>query len=391
MVNFEGNNQWGPKNYPADDILSAELHQYAKERLSVDQRLARLKQKFNLDIGKCKLMNLNNTFKVPSPRKLPREDVATQAVLEKVAQDSAQRNGTGTIMTLLDNEGMDFVCQVLAQHVPEGLVLCFPGKRPGIKCSSLMPQGLASLGGVGLPIYGIKDQWSSFILHLVVVPNNRLATTIGHVHLDCVEKYEFIPITFVMDKGSETRYVFANQTGLREAYAQDIDTEKYPPAYHLWSVHNTPIEGLWHWFTNVSGINAKDELLRGGTSGIYHPGNDLHINLFNWLWPQVLQKHLDNFTEYWNNHRIRYQADKPNASGTTPQNAFTLPKSVAAGAEECRIDVDRAVVDALRNEIPVSREDAMRFMDDDFAARALAIYEAIGDNKLRNAKAENTS
>jgi hypothetical protein len=39
-------------------------------------------------------------------------------------------------------------------------------------------------------IYGIKDQWSSFILHLVVVPNNRLSTTIGHVHLDMVEKHK---------------------------------------------------------------------------------------------------------------------------------------------------------------------------------------------------------
>ena len=45
------------------------------------------------------------------------------------------------------------------------------------------------MGGVGLNIYRIKDQWSSFILHLVVIPNNRLATTIGHVYLDCVEKH----------------------------------------------------------------------------------------------------------------------------------------------------------------------------------------------------------
>ncbi len=46
-----------------------------------------------------------------------------------------------------------------------------------------------NMGGVGLNIYGIKDQWSSFILWLVVVPNNRLANTIGHVYLDCVENY----------------------------------------------------------------------------------------------------------------------------------------------------------------------------------------------------------
>jgi len=93
------------------------------------------------------------------------------------------------------------------------------------------------MGGVGLNLYGIKDQWSSFVLHLVVVPNNRLATTIGHVHLDCVEKHkckyfvsipfwggltsgvaEFftvIPVTFVTDKGSETGYIIMNQTDMR--------------------------------------------------------------------------------------------------------------------------------------------------------------------------------
>jgi len=42
---------------------------------------------------------------------------------------------------------------------------------------------------VALPIYGIKDQWASFIKHLVTIPDNRLSATVGHVHLDCVEKY----------------------------------------------------------------------------------------------------------------------------------------------------------------------------------------------------------
>ncbi len=45
------------------------------------------------------------------------------------------------------------------------------------------------MGGVGLNIYGVKDQWSSFVLHLVVLPNNQLASTIGHVYLDCTEKH----------------------------------------------------------------------------------------------------------------------------------------------------------------------------------------------------------
>lgn len=98
----------------------------------------------------------------------------------------------------------DFIRNVLATHVPEGLARRFPGTNQ-IRRSTLSSIGpnhqhhadgheklnaqALNMGGVGLNIYGIKDQWSSFILYLVVVPNNRLATTIGHVYLDCVEKY----------------------------------------------------------------------------------------------------------------------------------------------------------------------------------------------------------
>ena len=44
------------------------------------------------------------------------------------------------------------------------------------------------MGSIGLGIYGIKDQWTSFLVSLLVVPNNQLACTIGHVHLDTIEK-----------------------------------------------------------------------------------------------------------------------------------------------------------------------------------------------------------
>ena len=52
------------------------------------------------------LYKLNNKFGVPSVRKLPPADVATQAVLEKVANDLSQGRGVGTIGTLLSNNGI---------------------------------------------------------------------------------------------------------------------------------------------------------------------------------------------------------------------------------------------------------------------------------------------
>ena len=90
--------------------------------------------------------------------------------------------------------------------MPEGLAHQFPGAAhiPRTPLSAVGPnyqhhgnghkklnaQALGfGIGRVSLNIYRIKDQGSSFILFLVVVPNNRLATTIGHIYLDCVERH----------------------------------------------------------------------------------------------------------------------------------------------------------------------------------------------------------
>jgi hypothetical protein len=101
--------------------------------------------------------------------------------------------------------GRDFIRKILAIHAPDGLSQRFPGANR-VRRSVLLAIGpnyqhhadghdklnaqALAMGGVSLPIYGIKDQWSSLLLHLVVVPNNRLATTIGHVYLDSVGKHE---------------------------------------------------------------------------------------------------------------------------------------------------------------------------------------------------------
>lgn len=399
LNNPSGKNGSGEKLYPPDEELKASLLQYAKEQLPIKARLERLRVEHGLSIQKTKLKELNNKFNVPSVRKPVAADVATQAILAKVTEDPQQRNGVGTIGTLLSNEGMpiprDFIRHVLSEYAPEGLAARYPGAKR-IKRSALHAIGpfhqdhqdghdklnaqALQMGDVSLPIYGIKDQWTSFIKHLVTVPDNRLATTIGHVHLDCVEKFVAVSVTSVMDKGSELVWLFANQTALRTTYAPDIDPESYPPVLQIKSVHNTPIEGLWHWLLKTHSHDFKDIVKGGYRDGIYNPNHVTHVNLFKWLWPKILQRQLDAFVEYWNNHRIRSQPNKPNISGTTPRHAFTCPGSL--GGQDCRIPVEKATVDALRAEIPVSHVDAMRWVDDCFAEQAQNTYERIGSPLL---------
>ncbi|KAF9523530.1 hypothetical protein CPB83DRAFT_775298 [Crepidotus variabilis] len=403
--NPSGVNGYGQKNYPSDDVLSAALHQYAKEQLIVEDCLRRLSVEHGLGliIKKSKLAQLNKKFNVPNVRNhKPPPDVATQAILEKVAQDTSQSNGVGTLKTLLANNRIslprqvDLICSVLRDFAPEGLSRRFPGanciRRSALVAigpnhqhhadghEKLNAQGL-KMGGVGLNIYGIKDQWSSYLLHLVVVSNNRLETTIGQVYLDCVEKHKFIPITFVYPQGLlMTGVLYAFQNGLCEAYAADISQES-PLVLQMKSIHNTPIKGLWHWFLQTFGFNIKEEIQSGYADGIYKPNNPLHKELFNWLWPQILQIQLDCFVQFWNNYRIRVQKDKPNMSGSTPYNGFVAPQYPA---QDCKIMVDQPVIDALRGQIAVTRHEAMRWVDEDFAEEALTAFESIGSPDFRN-------
>ncbi|KAJ2922646.1 hypothetical protein H1R20_g14435, partial [Candolleomyces eurysporus] len=144
------------------------------------------------------------------------------------------------------------------------------------------------------------------------------------------------------------------------------------------SVHNTPIEGLWHWLSETCGLNMKDTIISGQTLGIYHSESPVHKHLFLWLWPKIVQNIINGFVQYWNNHIIRTQRAKENMSGSTPTHGFICP---ALPAKDVGIRVDQAVLDALRDEIPTSRAESTRWVSDNFAA---AVYEFIGSPALDN-------
>ena len=68
-------------------------------------------------------------------------------------------------------------------------------------------------------------------------------------------------------------------------------------------------------------------------------------------------------------------------SGSTLRHAFTVP---AKPAEDCQIIVDQVVIDALWEQILVSQEDSLCWVDDSFEVVARNVYEAIGTPSLDN-------
>ncbi|KAJ7933118.1 hypothetical protein B0H13DRAFT_1533779, partial [Mycena leptocephala] len=79
----------------------------------------------------------------------------------------------------------------------------------------------------------------------------------------------------------------------------DIDLARYPK-----STNNAHIESLWHWFQDQCGTNLFLQITKGRGEGLFNPKNPIHVLLFKWIWPPIVQGELDHFTGLWNSHVI---------------------------------------------------------------------------------------
>jgi len=124
----------------------------------------------------------------------------------------------------------------------------------------------------------------------------------------------------------------------------------------------------------------QEILLAGKSNGLFNPNSPVHVDLWHWIWPPVVQKRLDYFVDYWNSHRVRSQKKKLMPSGTTPMNIFTTPAKY--GGARLSQPVSLECIQELRNNLSETREEAFRWVEDDFAAAAEEVYEAVGSPSL---------
>ncbi|KAH9831935.1 uncharacterized protein C8Q71DRAFT_714725, partial [Rhodofomes roseus] len=360
---------------PDEEILKAALYRYSQERLPLPRRIKRLGHELQLDIGLTLLKNLNKHFGIPSSRKAPKGVAATQLVLNEMSEDSSGRRGIGAMQTHLAISGTPLPRRVIASFAL--------GPMYEVHCDGHDKLGALALqmGGVALPIYGYKDKCSSVCIQLVIIPNNRKADVVGHTYCDWVSELGCIPLQLTFDKGSETGELYAMQTAFREVYAPEIDTTTYPPCHAMKSVHNTPIESFWHAFRQHTGRNLYAAIVRGKEDGIFHVNNELHECLFYWIWPQIVQRELTDFRDYWNMHKLRVQRDKLMPSGTTPTDLWIAPEDY--GHVRISIPVPRDAVEAMRRErLPISRDEAFSWVDHEFATSAEQAYSSLGCPRL---------
>ena len=103
-------------------------------------------------------------------------------------------------------------------------------------------------------------------------------------------------------------------------------------------------------------------------------------NVFNWLWPPLLQERLNEYREYWNNHTVRRQKEKDLPSGTSPMHIWSCPTHMRPTARDCRVYVRRDLVRQLRDEVggEEARRQAYQFVTPEFQAEADRAYADLG-------------
>ncbi|KAF8576833.1 hypothetical protein K439DRAFT_1366106, partial [Ramaria rubella] len=373
---------------PPDDVLQAALLDYAKERLPLERWLVRLGKEFNYHIKKTKLKELHKEFDIPSTCKcqIPFDEIK-QLIIEKVSHDVTGTNGPETIRTKIALDGAIipryiYFCSQLpltGWSKPQCGCLTSVGPWHEISADGHKKISVAALnmGGVGLPCYAFCDKWSGAPLHLVVVPNDCLAVVIGHVYLDLVEDYQMIPFQLTVDKGSETSIIGSFHLALWQQFAPKLNVDEFIAFVTLPSTWNIVIEGFWHWLRQDCSVNLYKIITDGHQSGIYNIASKIHVALFNWLWPPIVQSLYDDFYEYWVMHRVQKQNQKMMPSGVSLKELYMNPEYY--GGQPMGIPITNLeVIPALRETLSCMREEAFCWVSDEFAAAAENAYIVIG-------------
>ncbi|KAJ7170403.1 hypothetical protein C8R43DRAFT_1152952 [Mycena crocata] len=396
MPNPTGKNGAGEKNYPPDDVLKESLLKYVGWGLKQKEKCQRLLKDHNLTIGTTKLNQIENRLGIPSVRRTPApREVAAQAVADELEKDVTQSNGPNFVKSRLKDQFImvkrDTVRELMYEFQPLGTDRRFPGNKRKVFRQPLSALGpfheissdgheklgkqALKMGDVGLPIYAWKDKWTANLLKINVIPNCRTNAAVGHLFVDFLEQLGGTSLKNTMDKGSEIGWLCAIQTALREQFAPNVDPEVYPPIACIKSIHNTIIEAFWRWLHHKCGMNLKDHILRGKVEHIFDPNVAFHKDLFNWIFPPLVQAELDDFQIYWNQHRIRPQANKRMPSGHVPADALEHPEIF--GGINCFVKVPQDTIKDLRaflTEEVGPREEHLSWVSAEFAAVVEEVY-----------------
>ncbi|KAF5319802.1 hypothetical protein D9611_012894 [Ephemerocybe angulata] len=316
----------------------------------------------------------------------------TQLVLQTMEKDPTNGQGKATIHARIAWDlgvhlPRNFVSDTMHIYCPEGFEMRSPNTKKVYRIKKgpvgiherWAGDGHDKLNSIGFPIWALIDDATGKWLGAWVVPNNRLGPVVAYLFLKKIEEYGGMPLQTSLDCGSETTVLFGIANALREFFSPDYPLDELQAVRYMRSIHNISVERSWGRMKIEWGNNAVNIYQTGIQEGKFDPESEDQVLLVRWLWPKMLQETLDDFCAFRNAAKMRKNHEKLGPSGCSRNDAFENYE--AWGGQDLLQSVDVERIRELQSML--GGEDLIKFVPDEFAARAQAAYDMLGIQSLR--------
>jgi len=179
------------------------------------------------------------------------------------------------------------------------------------------------------------DGFSRRILWLTLGNTNRNPATILLSYLNYIGSINGVPRLIRCDLGTENGMMLDVHTLLRTDHNDPVSRKPYIVGK---SPHNQRIEAWWGYlFTHFAGhwkglFNDMVEVQ------LYEPANDLHVQLLQFCFTQLLRQEAEDVVRIWNHHKIRKSHEMGCPPGI-PEVLYRTPQLY--GKHDYKYDVNR--------------------------------------------------
>jgi len=228
--------------------------------------------------------------------------------------------------------------------------------------NQLSVDGHDKLRAFGIYIYGWRDNFSGYVMHLYMGRSNRNLHIINRETIRMFMNYGTeeegcIPVTIFSDYGSETVESYATFEVLRAHYGPSV--EESPVWVYTQSTHNIVIERGWRHWLNQRGKEIETKLKASGQWVAFDSKNPKHQGAVEVAIFPLVQAELDLYVESANYTPVRYQKQRNLPSGGIRVDWFERPEEVSY--QNCSINVPREdlkwMFERAQRKIPLTQVD----------------------------------
>lgn len=165
--------------------------------------------------------------------------------------------------------------------------------------------GYDKLKPYGIAIHGCVDGFSRKILWLTASQTNNNPRNVAHNFVKHLKKYKRLPRMVRTDAGTENVIIHRIQMGLRFPHVDNVAGINSVTIGR--STANQRIEMLWSFLMPRFTLFWKGLFTSLIDDGHLNNTDPIHLECIRFCFLPIIQRHLDDFKEVWNTHRIRAQ------------------------------------------------------------------------------------